>query len=153
MIVDKLNNKTLYFKGEVFTELFKQLETYTVDTPNGIYKNHEYFYFKVMTYETMLAPQVIESHRKEVDVQIILSGAETIKLYDDRSVETFKEYDSKSDCQFYKSTDIPHTIINLKPGNMAVFFPDDIHGPQYAIDAKPELIKKIVIKIDETLFS
>ena len=36
---------------------------------------------------------------------------------------------------------------------MAVFFPDDIHNPQYAVNSKIETLKKIVIKIDEKLFS
>jgi len=36
---------------------------------------------------------------------------------------------------------------------MAVFFPNDIHGPLYAHNNKVDNVKKIVIKIDETLFS
>jgi beta-galactosidase beta subunit len=36
---------------------------------------------------------------------------------------------------------------------MAIFFPDDIHQPQFALENKIETLKKIVIKIDEKLFT
>jgi beta-galactosidase beta subunit len=36
---------------------------------------------------------------------------------------------------------------------MAVFFPNDIHGPLYAHNNKVDKLKKIVIKTDEKLFS
>ena len=72
MIVDSISNRKIYFKGEVFDELFEQLKSYTLDTPNGVYKNHKDFYFKVMSYDTKLTSNITESHRKEVDVQILL---------------------------------------------------------------------------------
>ncbi|WP_343329138.1 YhcH/YjgK/YiaL family protein [Polaribacter staleyi] len=153
MILDKIENAKLYFNNPSFKELFKQLKTYTVDTPNGVYKNHKDFYFKVMSYETKLEPTVIESHIKEVDVQILLSGSEKIKIYDSKDVEITEKYSSETDCQFYKALQLPISEIFLRPGYMAVFFPDDIHGPQYTIDNNVEKLKKIVIKIDEKLFS
>lgn len=153
MILDKIENAHLYFKGESFEELLKQLDTYTIDTPNGIYKNHNDFYFKVMSYDTKLEPTVIESHKKEVDVQILLSGKEQIKIYDAKDVEISQEYDLESDCQFYKAINNPVSDLFLEPKYMAVFFPDDIHGPQYAVANKIEKLKKIVIKIDEKLFT
>ena len=36
---------------------------------------------------------------------------------------------------------------------MAIFFPDDIHHPQFAVDGKIETLKKLVLKIDEKLFT
>jgi YhcH/YjgK/YiaL family protein len=153
MIVDKISNRHLYFKGEIFDELFRQLSTYTLDTPNGVYKNHENFYFKVMSYETKLASNITESHQKEVDVQILLSGNEGIKVFNASDVEITQAYDEEMDCQFYNPINLPISEVNLMPGYMAVFFPDDIHNPQYAVDGKIENLKKIVIKIDEKLFS
>ena len=153
MIVDKITNRKLYFKGEVFDELFKQLDAYTLETPNGVYKNHNDFYFKVMSYKTKFESNITESHRKEVDVQILLSGNEAIKIFESNNVEITQSYEESSDCQFYNPIDIPVSEINLYPGYMAVFFPDDIHNPQYAVNGKIEKLKKIVIKINEKLFS
>ncbi|PQJ81091.1 YhcH/YjgK/YiaL family protein [Polaribacter glomeratus] len=153
MILDKIANRKLYFKGEIFDELFKQLETYSIETPNGVYKNHPNFYFKVMSYKTKLESDITESHRKEVDVQILLLGNESIKIFESNNVEITLPYEESSDCQFYNPINIPVSEINLCPGYMAVFFPDDIHNPQYAVNGKIETLKKIVIKIDEKLFS
>lgn len=153
MIIDKISNRKLYFNGKVFDELFEQLKTYSINTPNGVYKNHNDFYFKVMSYETKLTSNITESHRKEVDVQILLSGNEGIKIFDASDVEITQEYEEETDCQFYKPIKLPISEVNLVPGYMAVFFPDDIHNPQYAVDGKIEKLKKIVIKINEKLFS
>jgi YhcH/YjgK/YiaL family protein len=153
MILDKIENVKLYFNGPSFEELFKQLKTYTIDTPNGVYRNHKDFYFKVMSYDTKLEPSVIESHKKEVDVQILLAGSEQIKIYDFKDVEITENYNLETDCQFYKAINAPVSDIFLHPDYMAVFFPDDIHGPQYAVDNKINTLKKIVIKIDEKLFT
>jgi YhcH/YjgK/YiaL family protein len=153
MIVDTISNRKIYFKGEVFDELFEQLKSYTLDTPNGVYKNHKDFYFKVMSYETKLTSNITESHRKEVDVQILLSGKEGIKIFNSDDVTISQAYNEETDCQFYNPINTPVSEINLIPGYMAVFFPDDIHNPQYAVNSKIETLKKIVIKIDEKLFS
>ena len=153
MIVDKIENWKIYFKDSVFAEIFNQLKNYNLDTPNGVYRNHERFYFKVMSYDTKLESSIIESHRKEVDIQILLSGNEKIKIYDSLAVQVTEPYEDESDCQFYKNIDQPISDIDLKPGYMAIFFPDDIHHPQFAVNNKIEKLKKIVIKVDEKLFS
>jgi YhcH/YjgK/YiaL family protein len=153
MIIDKIKNWKIYFKAPIFKDIFEELQNYNSDTLNGTYKNHENYYFKVMSYDTKLESNIIESHRKEVDVQILFSGNENIKIYNTSTVEVTEPYDKEIDCQFYKKIGDPITDINLEPGYMAVFFPDDIHHPQFVVKNKIETLKKIVIKIDETLFT
>ncbi|WP_296635761.1 YhcH/YjgK/YiaL family protein [Polaribacter sp.] len=153
MILDKIDNSSRYFKSPIFLEIFNKLKSFDIDTPNGIYKTSDSYYFKVMSYETQLAPKIIESHRKEVDVQILLSGKELIKIYKEDDVNVLEKYNSKIDCQFYEELKPPISEIILEPNYMAVFFPNDIHGPLYAYNDKIDKLKKIVIKINETLFS
>lgn len=153
MIVDKISNWHLYFKAPIFEQIFKELKSYSIHTPNGTYKNNEHYYFKVMNYYTQLSSDVIESHIKEVDIQILLSGKECIKIYDTNSVEVRKDYDTQTDCKFYTRVGDPESVVNLKPGYMAVFFSDDIHHPVLAVNNKVEKLKKIVIKIHEKLFA
>lgn len=153
MIIDKIENWALYFKEPIFSEIKNELGNYNTSTPNGVYKTHENYYFKVMSYDTKLDSKIIESHRKEVDVQILFSGNENIKIYNNNDVEVIEAYDKESDCQFYKNIGNPITEINLRPGYMAIFFPDDIHHPQFAVDGKIETLKKLVLKIDEKLFT
>lgn len=152
MIIDKIDNWHIYFKKPVFAEIFKELSQYTTATTNGVYQGNGDYYFKVMSYDTKKDSTVIESHRKEVDVQILLSGEEHIKVYDAANVVIAHEYDESSDCQFYNPTGNPECEINLKPGYMAIFFPDDIHHPQFAVK-EVQTIKKIVIKVNEKLFT
>jgi YhcH/YjgK/YiaL family protein len=153
MILDKIENWKIYFKSPIFDAIFEDLKTYTIDTPNGVYKNNENYYFKVMTYNTKLDSTIIESHKKEIDVQILLSGNEHIKIYNEAAVAVKDIYDEESDCQFYNVIGKPITEIYLEPTYMAIFFPDDIHQPQFALENKIETLKKIVIKIDEKLFT
>lgn len=153
MIVDKIANWSLYFPKDLGKRIFNELKNYNLETPDGIYKSHNDFYFKVMTYETKLLPSVIESHKKEVDIQILLSGHESIEIFDSSSVDIKKHYEESLDCQFYYPKLKPHSRVNLKPGLMAIFFPDDIHQPQFATESKKEVLKKIVIKVNEKFFT
>lgn len=72
--------------------------------------------------------QVLEVHRKYIDVQILLEGRETMgwKALDDLTDEV-KPYDPQRDCAFY--TDRPTSWLHLVPGQLAVFFPEDAHAP------------------------
>ena len=153
MILDKVENSGRYFKGPIFKEIFLKLKDFDINTPNGTYIINDSYYFKVMSYKTQLSPKIIESHRKEVDVQILLSGKELIKIYKEEDVGVIEKYNSKIDCQFYQELNSPISELILEPSYMVVFFPNDIHGPIHAYNKQVTLLKKIVIKIDETLFS
>lgn len=153
MILDKIDNWKIYFKEPIFLEIFKELENYNSETPNGIYRTHDNYYFKVMSYDTKLESNIIESHIKEVDVQILFSGNEKIKIYNSEAVCIIEPYSDETDCQFYKNIGNPVAEINLETGYLAIFFPGDIHHPQFAVNNKVETLKKIVLKIDEKLFA
>src|SRR5690606_22926100 len=149
MIFDKVINWRIYFKDEIFEEIFENLSKININTPNGIHFKSTNYYFKVMSYKTQLKPIIIESHRKEVDIQIILSGGEYIKIYDSNNVDILEPYSEFNDCEFYTNTQNENATISLRPEFMAVFLPQDIHAPLYALDNNPQEIKKIVIKANE----
>jgi YhcH/YjgK/YiaL family protein len=153
MIVDKIENWSVYFNKERFAKIFEELDKFNLDTPNGEYRINEHFYFKVMSYETKQDSFIIESHKKEVDIQVLLKGKEKIKIYDYKDVAITEVYDEETDCQFYKKINDPISEINLEPGIMAVFFPDDIHNPVLAVNKEIFKLKKIVIKVDEKFFA
>ena len=154
MIFDSIDNWNSYFDASgIFGEVFDKLAKVNVNTPNGEYRINDLCYYKVMSYDTKLEPTIIESHKREVDIQVALKGAEGINIYSVTDVEITSAYDNKTDCQFYKSVRKPQLDLRLTPGKMAIFFPQDIHGCQHALDSNTETIKKIVIKIDEKLFT
>ncbi len=153
MILDKIENWKLYFTSPIFVEIFQELNNFSKDTPNGVYKSNDHYYFKVMSYDTKLEGDIIESHCKEIDVQILFSGKEHIKIYNEKSVSVKNSYNEETDCQFYNPVNPPIATIDLIPEYMAVFFPDDIHQPQLAVDGTISNLKKVVIKINEELFA
>jgi len=153
MILDKLEYSTRYFKSKLFKEIFDKVRDFDINTPNGTYLTNERYYFKVMTYDTQFSPNIIESHRKEVDVHILLYGKERIKIYKEGEVIVKKKYSSRTDCQFYQESKPASLEFILESGYMAIFFPNDIHAPLFTCNNKVEELKKIVIKIDEKLFA
>lgn len=154
MIFDDIENWGTYFgRSNTFKDIFQELSSISVKKPNGVYLKNNYWYYKVMNYDTKINPSIIESHRREVDLQIILSGKEHIKIFKEQNITIAGTYDDETDCQFYKNPNKAEIEFDLIPGKMAVFFPQDIHACQYAVDDKVENIKKIVIKIDEKLFT
>ncbi len=153
MIVDKIDNWGVYFNKERFSEIFAELDKFNLETPNGEYRSNDNFYFKVMSYETKLESFIIESHKREVDIQVILKGKEKIKIYDSKDVVITEVYNEKTDCQFYDKVNDPISEVNLEPGLMAVFFSGDIHHPVLAVNKETYKLKKIVIKVDEKFFA
>lgn len=61
------------------------------------------------------------------------------------------DYDSQNDVILYDEVKDENYLI-LQPGDLAIFFPNDIHKPQIAEDS-PEKIKKVVVKVKTSLFS
>ncbi len=85
---------------------------------------------------------VIECHRRYIDIQLVLSGAEKIGICHKDECKP-GEYDEARD---YQKLSGEVDFLTLKPGYFMVFFPDDGHMPQIAIKARSE-VKKIVFKV------
>ena len=84
-----------------------------------------------------------ESHRQYIDVQFILEGEEIIEVVniDDLSVD-FK-YNDEMDLLKYKTT-TESSIIKLKKGDVAIFFPQDAHMPCIKLNKSTKVIKTVV---------
>lgn len=147
MIIDSIKNLKLYFNFKAFHEILDAIEGIDQEFPDGIIELGNGNYIKVMSDETILESSIIESHRKEVDIQILLKGQELIKVFSQDQVTIKIPYDSDSDCQFYEHPKQAHGEIMLKEGHFAVFFPQDIHNPLNAI-GEPIRLKKIVVKLN-----
>jgi len=91
-----------------------------------------------------------ESHRRYVDIQLLIEGEEWIGYA--RKTESHVVREDELDAKDYALYEDPEDEIGLilKPGKFAVFFPDDLHRPCVCLDA-PLRIKKAVVKIDLSL--
>lgn len=85
---------------------------------------------------------ILESHRKYIDIQYVISGNELIgwqPLADCRSVK--QAYNAETDLAFY--LDRPTSWFELAPRSFAVFYPEDAHAPLAAEGP----VHKVVVKV------
>ena len=155
MIADKVLNIQQYFRAPWVDQVLQFYKTLSVDTPNGIYHlTEEKLFCKVLDYHTKIENWVTESHQKYVDIQISLGGQELIEIYDNTNgeLEQKKNYDEKTDCTFYKYPTIaPICTQLLTPNFMGIYFPQDVHTTQIAVDGSSGYIKKAVFKVSINL--
>ena len=86
--------------------------------------------------------QVLEMHKRYIDVHILLEGSETIGIKATRKVASFsKEYDEAGD--YMLSEEMADCYIQMHPGDMMICFPEDAHAP--AIGSG--VIRKAIAKV------
>ena len=83
----------------------------------------------------------LETHINMIDIQIPLDGEETFGYTPLCDLPAF-EYNAEKDITKYGET-MAQTYLTLKPGQMGIFFPQDVHAP--CISDKAE-IKKAIFK-------
>lgn len=86
-----------------------------------------------------------ESHRRYIDIQYILEGAELMGWADTQSLEVSQPYDAQKDVAFYAGP--AESLLTVSAGRFAIFFPDDAHMPCLAAGPTPTPIRKTVLKI------
>lgn len=149
MIFDKIDNYQLYPYGKAWTAAFEFLQKLT---PLAEVKEYPIegkdIFARVQEYNTLTEAEAkIEAHRHYVDIQVLLSGSESIRYFPASNLETKEKYDEKKDAAFFYPTAQYPVELHLKPGYFAVFFPNDAHMPQLVSTLVPSPVKKVVIKI------
>lgn len=91
------------------------------------------------------APDVAkwESHRKYIDLQYIIRGAEKIEVAPVTSATVTEPYDEKKDSAHYTANGKYYTAT---PAEFYLFFPSEAHRPNIKVDGF-DVVKKLVIKI------
>ena len=90
-----------------------------------------------------------ESHKKYLDVQIMIDGSERVAINDIRNMRE-KSFDSERDLVILEGNKLFDIVI--ENGDVLVFFPNDVHKPELDIfnsenEEKCEDNKKIVTKV------
>jgi len=87
-----------------------------------------------------------ESHRRYIDVQVIVTGEEWMELADLTSFPADTLYQAERD--LLKHPDLAEaTRLHVRAGEAAVFFPEDVHMPCLQGAAGPVLVRKTVVKV------
>ncbi|WP_027468748.1 YhcH/YjgK/YiaL family protein [Deefgea rivuli] len=93
-----------------------------------------------------------EFHQRYIDIQYLLEGEEVIGyLPANLELERVTDQLTERDIAFVHPQ-ANETRLVLTPGMFAIFFPGELHKPCRALNA-PMLIRKVVIKIDQTLIT
>jgi len=103
----------------------------------------------IQEYDTQLATAKLwETHKKYIDIQIVLENSEYIGFADVDNLIVEKEYDIDNDITFYKNKVNTENFI-LAPKNFFVaFFTNEAHKPgAHLIDTDRQKVKKAVFKI------
>lgn len=85
---------------------------------------------------------VWEAHRRYIDVQYVVHGAERMGHARLGQVAEREAYDPARDVAFFE----PGTkFVTVPAGTFAIFGPDDVHAPCGAL-AEPSAVRKVVVK-------
>lgn len=104
------------------------------------------FYYNVIEYQTSgEKDKPFESHRKYVDIQLLLDGEEIMQTTDISRLEVADEYDDEKDFVLYKAIDYVASTI-LRPDSIMILYPRDAHRSM-SLYGVAKNIKKIVGKV------
>ena len=152
MIYDHINNIALYRFSEATLKAFEFLKTLTPDTPEETFElMGRDLFVMVQSYETESEPSpILEAHRKYIDIQYCIAGAEYIAVapLDESTLKT--PYDDAKDVAFYLAQKMM-TLCAMTPGRFVLLFPTDEHFAKWAAEA-PCRVKKAVVKLRADLF-
>lgn len=149
MILDRIENRSLYPFGSAWDAAFNFLKTVTPETECGkTFLDGDRLFVIVDSYETKARDAAkLETHRKYVDIQVMISGEESHEVFPKNELTVSEPYNPERDAEFYRIPETFRTRVNLHSGDFAVYFPEDGHMPCLMSGSRPEKIKKVVVKI------
>lgn len=87
-----------------------------------------------------------ESHRKYIDVQVLLEGEEVMEVADAARMTVRQPFNAERDLVTYEDSR-DASLFRVFAGQGTVFFPVDVHMPSLRLGSEPVLVRKAVVKI------
>jgi len=151
MIKDNIKNANLYYN------LSKRIEAGLKYLENTDFSTVECGKYEILGNEVYAIVQdysskskcegKFEAHRKYIDIQYVIKGAEQMGCSDVENFTDATDYSVEKDIVFLEpKTDFSQGFITVKEKEFVIFYPDDAHMPSIAID-RPSYVKKGVIKV------
>ena len=146
MIIDKLENLGKYVAlNPLFADVVEFLKGHDLNSlETGKYpiKGQDLFLNLQVAKGRSKEVATLETHIEMIDIQIPLSCEETFGFTPLEDLPHF-DYNAEKDITKYGDT-MAQTYVTLRPGQMAIFFPQDGHAP--CIASEPE-IRKAIFKV------
>src|SRR6478609_5984567 len=86
-----------------------------------------------------------ESHRKYIDVQVIVAGEEVMEVQDISRLAVSETYLAERDLIKYADS-ADTAVLKMRAGDVAIFFPEDGHMPSLRWRTA-DLVRKTVVKV------
>ncbi len=148
MIIDRLKNATRYYSvHKKISAAFHYLQTTDLEAivPGKYVIDGDELFAIVQEYATLdSANEEMEAHRKYIDVQYMIQGAELVGHAVLNGQIPSKEYDAENDFMLFADT--PSFFTKMEAGTFMVFFPTDLHMPCIK-EHEPAMVKKVVVKV------
>lgn len=145
MIVDKIENLSFYkpmLKNlDIALEVINSLEEYV----EGRYEFDGGFYMVQKGTTKPMEEGTFESHKKYIDVQMVVDGSEDISWQDINDLEVEIPYNEEKDAIRYTGEELHN--INITKGMCYVAFPHDGHKAVKHIYKEQNYVK-IVLKLE-----
>lgn len=136
---DKISEKVQFAIDYVNSLDFNNIELGTYSIDNGIY-------YIVKEYDTKPVEECrLESHKRYIDIQWMISGLEEIQTSSTEKLRLAKDYNSENDVMFWEPPKHMCRCI-LSDNSYIVLYPNDAHMPGIMVN-KPQKLKKIIIKV------
>jgi YhcH/YjgK/YiaL family protein len=87
-----------------------------------------------------------ESHHAYIDVQVVVAGEELMEVGSTAQLAVAEDHRLAKDLILYQPFDAG-SVLRVRAGEAAVFFPSDAHLPSLRIGATAALVRKTVVKV------
>lgn len=87
-----------------------------------------------------------ESHRRYIDIQVVVVGEELMEVADINRLTIEEPYDAERDVIIYGDY-AASSVLHFQPGDAAVYRPEDGHMPNLRVGTEGALVRKVVVKI------
>lgn len=146
MIIDKLENLGKYVSlNPLFADVMEFLKSHNLEELEAgkyLIKDKDLFLNLQLAKGRSKDAAVLESHIEMIDIQIPISCAETFGYSPVSDLPEF-EYNAEKDMTKYGDTPSQAYVL-VKPGQFAIFYPQDGHAPCISESAE---IKKAIFKV------
>lgn len=90
----------------------------------------------------------MEAHRRYIDIQFLISGNEEIGWKPTPGCAIPEgDFNPERDVRFFK--DAPDAWIVLRPGQFAIFYPEDTHAPMVGSGEIEKVVVKVAVDFDQ----
>lgn len=140
LVSDRSDDEVINARVDDALKFLKKLYVSEEDVGKKVEVN-DYFFYSVQSYDTKPAEQCkLESHRKYIDIQIMVSGEESMDLVDISRLSIEEEYDEVKDVMFWS---VPKRMskTTLVAGDCIVLYPETAHRGAQDLNATKHVLK------------